>query len=72
MDVTMVGLHNAGKTSLLRVLSVCVAPIPPCAGEAPVSEMHKTTWGPRFLAPPPAHSAFSAFSPRGISVLPDR
>lgn len=35
MDVTMVGLHNAGKTSLLRVLSVCVAPVPPLAPEKP-------------------------------------
>jgi GTPase SAR1 family protein len=25
MEVTMVGLQNAGKTSLLRVLAVCVA-----------------------------------------------
>lgn len=26
MDVTMIGLQNAGKTSLLRVLSVSPAP----------------------------------------------
>jgi GTPase SAR1 family protein len=25
MEVTMVGLQNAGKTSLLRVLAVCAA-----------------------------------------------
>ena len=31
MDVTMVGLQNAGKTSLLRVLSVCVFQAPPPA-----------------------------------------
>jgi shikimate kinase len=24
MDITMIGLQNAGKTSLLRVLAVCL------------------------------------------------
>ena len=28
MDVTMIGLQNAGKTSLLRVLAVCSVPPP--------------------------------------------
>lgn len=26
MDITMIGLQNAGKTSLLRVLAVSLAP----------------------------------------------
>jgi GTPase involved in cell partitioning and DNA repair len=26
MDVTMIGLQNAGKSSLLRVLAVCLHP----------------------------------------------
>lgn len=26
MDVTMIGLQNAGKSSLLRVLAVCLSP----------------------------------------------
>jgi GTPase SAR1 family protein len=26
MDITMIGLQNAGKTSLLRVLAVSIAP----------------------------------------------
>lgn len=30
MEVTMVGLQNAGKTSLLRVLAVSVRCIRPC------------------------------------------
>jgi hypothetical protein len=28
MDVTIIGLQNAGKTSLLRVLAVCVPLLP--------------------------------------------
>jgi ABC-type phosphate/phosphonate transport system ATPase subunit len=27
MDITMIGLQNAGKTSLLRVLAVCSKPL---------------------------------------------
>lgn len=62
MDVTMVGLHNAGKTSLLRVLSVCVAPVPPLAPEKP--RFPKCT-GPRGAhgLQAPTHFAFSAFPP---------
>lgn len=29
MDVTMIGLQNAGKSSLLRVLAVCLSPLFP-------------------------------------------
>jgi ABC-type phosphate/phosphonate transport system ATPase subunit len=29
MDITMIGLQNAGKTSLLRVLAVRIPTVPP-------------------------------------------
>lgn len=38
MEVTLVGLQNAGKTSLLRVLAVSMAPRPrPLAPRSPAN-----------------------------------
>lgn len=59
MDVTMVGLQNAGKTSLLRVLSVCVAKLPPLAPEYPHFPDAQRYTGGRRTPSYPAHSSIS-------------
>jgi ABC-type phosphate/phosphonate transport system ATPase subunit len=43
MDITMIGLQNAGKTSLLRVLAVRILTSPPniVLGRALTSELNR-------------------------------
>jgi len=39
MDITMIGLQNAGKTSLLRVLAVSLSPYGNCRSEVILQDM---------------------------------